>query len=184
MQTVDRHLTVQCLRAIALVAVSLTSMMLLFALFDELAESADRYGLDDALNYLWRTLPRRLEDLLVYSVFIGYLAALGQMAEQGELTALRAAGVSPKRFMRGLAPSMLLCLGIMFSTFIIFAVASIVCCAMLYKYIQHQKVAKQWGDGVRGMRYQTARQTLLALEKMTETHAKNWRPQVRPTCHL
>ena len=112
MQTVDRHLTVQCLRAIALVAVSLTSMMLLFALFDELAESADRYGLDDALNYLWRTLPRRLEDLLVYSVFIGYLAALGQMAEQGELTALRAAGVSPKRFMRGLAPSMLLCLGI------------------------------------------------------------------------
>ena len=115
MQTIDRHLTVQSLRAIALVAGSLTSMMLLFALFDELAESADRYGLDDALNYLWRTLPRRLEELLLYSVFIGYLAALGQLAEQGELTALRAAGVSPQRFLKGLAPSMILCLGLSFA---------------------------------------------------------------------
>ena len=115
MQTIDRHLTVQSLRAIALVAGSLTSMMLLFALFDELAESADRYGLDDALNYLWRTLPRRLEELLLYSVFIGYLTALGQLAEQGELTALRAAGVSPRRFLKGLAPSMILCLGLSFA---------------------------------------------------------------------
>jgi lipopolysaccharide export system permease protein len=115
MQTIDRYLTTQSLRAIALVAASLTSMMLLFALFDELAESADRYGFDDALNYLWRTLPRRLEDLLLYSVFIGYLAALGQLAEQGELTALRAAGVSPQRFMQGLAPSLILCLGLSFA---------------------------------------------------------------------
>ena len=76
------------------------------------------------------------------------------------------------------ALGMVLCLGIMFSTFVIFAIASIVCCAILYKYIQHQKVTKQWGDGVRGMRYQTARQALLSLEKMTETHTKNWRPQV------
>ncbi|GIS20730.1 MAG: hypothetical protein CM15mP120_26460 [Pseudomonadota bacterium] len=36
---------------------------------------------------------------MLYSVCIGYLAALGQLAEQGELTALRAAGVSPKRLL-------------------------------------------------------------------------------------
>ena len=89
MQILDRHLTAHSLRAIALVAASLTSMMLLFAFFDELSESADRYGFDDVLNYLWRTLPRRLEELMLYSVCIGYLAALGQLAEQGELTALR-----------------------------------------------------------------------------------------------
>jgi lipopolysaccharide export system permease protein len=83
MLTIDRYLTGRSLRAIALVAASLTSMMLLFALFDELAEGAERYGFDDALNYLWRTLPRRLDDLLLYSVFIGYLVALGQLAEQG-----------------------------------------------------------------------------------------------------
>ena len=115
MQILDRHLTAHSLRAIALVAASLTSMMLLFAFFDELSESADRYGFDDVLNYLWRTLPRRLEELMLYSVCIGYLAALGQLAEQGELTALRAAGVSPKRLLIGLAPSMLLCLGISFA---------------------------------------------------------------------
>ena len=115
MQTLDRHLTAHSLRAIALVAASLTSMMLLFAFFDELSESADRYGFDDVLNYLWRTLPRRLEELMLYSVCIGYLAALGQLAEQGELTALRAAGVSPTRLLIGLAPSMLLCLGISFA---------------------------------------------------------------------
>ncbi|MEC8071017.1 MAG: LPS export ABC transporter permease LptG, partial [Pseudomonadota bacterium] len=70
MQTLDRHLTAHSLRAIALVAASLTSMMLLFAFFDELSESADRYGFDDVLNYLWRTLPRRLEELMLYSVCI------------------------------------------------------------------------------------------------------------------
>ena len=115
MLTIDRYLTGRSLRAIALVAASLTSMMLLFALFDELAEGAERYGLDDALNYLWRTLPRRLDDLLLYSVFIGYLAALGQLAEQGELTALRAAGTSPARLILGLTPSLLLCLSLSFA---------------------------------------------------------------------
>ena len=115
MLTIDRYLTGRSLRAIALVAASLTSMMLLFALFDELAEGADRYGFDDALNYLWRTLPRRLDDLLLYSVFIGYLAALGQLAEQGELTALRAAGTSPGRLIAALTPSLLLCLSLSFA---------------------------------------------------------------------
>ena len=115
MLTIDRYLTGRSLRAIALVAASLTSMMLLFALFDELAEGAERYGLDDALNYLWRTLPRRLDDLLLYSVFIGYLAALGQLAEHGELTALRAAGTSPARLILGLTPSLLLCLSLSFA---------------------------------------------------------------------
>ena len=115
MLTIDRYVTGRSLRAIALVATSLTSMMLLFALFDELAEGAERYGLDDALNYLWRTLPRRLDDLLLYSVFIGYLAALGQLAEQGELTALRAAGTSPGRLVGALTPSLLLCLSLSFA---------------------------------------------------------------------
>ena len=39
MLTIDRYLTGRSLRAIALVAASLTSMMLLFALFDELAKA-------------------------------------------------------------------------------------------------------------------------------------------------
>jgi len=73
---------------------------------------------------------------------------------------------------------MCLCLGIMFSTFLIFAIASIVVCCVLWKYIQYRKVAKHWGDGMRGMRYQTARQMLLSLERLSSVHTKNWRPQV------
>ena len=37
----------------------------------------------------------------------------------------------------------------------------------------------QWGDGLKGMRYQQARKALEELEKLDgQTHIKNWRPQV------
>ena len=55
---------------------------------------------------------------------------------------------------------------------------SIVVVALLYKYIQYRKVPKQWGDGMRGMRSQVARQMLLSLERLNSTtHVKNWRPR-------
>ena len=73
---------------------------------------------------------------------------------------------------------MLLCLTIMFTTFFEFAIASIAVVSVLYKYIEYRKVTKQWGDGMRGLRMQTARQTLLSLEKLSTVHTKNWRPQV------
>ena len=37
----------------------------------------------------------------------------------------------------------------------------------------------QWGDGLKGMRYQQARKALQELEKLDgQEHIKNWRPQV------
>jgi len=39
-------------------------------------------------------------------------------------------------------------------------------------------VSAHWGDGLRGLRYQRARQTLLVLEKFDLSHTKNWRPQI------
>ena len=63
MQTIDRHLTVQSPRYSS-GSGQPDQHDVVVCLIDELAESADRYDLDDALNYLWRTLLRRLEELL------------------------------------------------------------------------------------------------------------------------
>eukprot|EP00964_Phaeocystis_antarctica_P037047 scaffold21164_cov52-Phaeocystis_antarctica.AAC.3 len=77
----------------------------------------------------------------------------------------------------------------------------------LYLYIQLRKVEAQWGDGLKGMRYQQARKAnpnpnpnpkpnpnpnpnpnqarkaLQELEKLDgQEHIKNWRPQVRLPC--
>ncbi|KAL1510624.1 hypothetical protein AB1Y20_006925 [Prymnesium parvum] len=71
-----------------------------------------------------------------------------------------------------------LCLFIMFSTSFIIAIVACCVVALIYKYIEFQKVKVQWGDGTRGLRYQRARQALLQLEKLTTVHVKNWRPQV------
>lgn len=71
-----------------------------------------------------------------------------------------------------------LCLFIMFATQWYVALIAISVVACLYKYIEYQKVAAHWGDGMRGMRFQRARQALLELEKIDAMHTKNWRPQV------
>ena len=53
----------------------------------------------------------------------------------------------------------------------------------LYLYIQLRKVEAQWGDGLKGMRYQQARKALQELEKLDgQEHIKNWRPQVLLPC--
>ena len=80
-----------------------------------------------------------------------------------------------------------LCLFIMFASefnrFCAIPVGVILLICVLYKYIEHRKVAAQWGDSMRGLRYQRARNALLELEKLGEVrHTKNWRPQVLLFC--
>ena len=65
-----------------------------------------------------------------------------------------------------------LCLFIMFASefnrFCAIPLGVIVLICVLYKYIEHRKVAAQWGDSMRGLRYQRARNALLELEKLGE----------------
>ena len=80
-----------------------------------------------------------------------------------------------------------LCLFIMFASefnrFCAIPLGVIVLICVLYKYIEHRKVAAQWGDSMRGLRYQRARNALLELEKLGEMrHTKNWRPQLLLFC--
>ena len=80
-----------------LVLVALSGLTLSFSLLDELNKDHANYGFNEALRFLLLTMPRRIEELMPYGIFIGLLLVLGNMAESGELTAFRAAGVSPWR---------------------------------------------------------------------------------------
>ncbi|MEM9622218.1 MAG: LPS export ABC transporter permease LptG [Pseudomonadota bacterium] len=112
MKTINRYLVRQANRTIFVIVMALLSLMSLFGLYEELDESEATYGFLDSVSFIVATIPRRLDELLVYGVFLGYLVALGRFAETHELTAMRAAGMSPWRILLALAPSLLLWISI------------------------------------------------------------------------
>ena len=116
MTLLDRYITRQANASILAVLASLLGLITLFALFEELDEAEVVYGFAEALNYIIKTTPRRLDEILVYALFIGYLVTLGRLAETNELTILRVSGMSVRRICLALAPSMVLWLGISIST--------------------------------------------------------------------
>lgn len=111
----DRYLTHKCLLGILLVMAVLSGLTLSFALIDELNKDHENYGFSEAMRFLLLTMPRRIEELMPYGIFIGLLLVLGNMAEGGELTAFRAAGVSPWRLVTALLPTLLLVLLVNFA---------------------------------------------------------------------
>ena len=77
-----------------------------------------------------------------------------------------------------------LCVFIMFFTAPLPAVGAILIVGLLYAYISIKKVESQWGDGLRGLRFEGARRALQDLETLSGgTHTRNWRPQVRARAH-
>lgn len=112
MTVLDRYITGQANRSIAAVLLSLLSLITLFALFEELDEQEVTYGLYEVLSYIAKTTPRRLDEILVYGIFLGYLIALGRLAETNELTICRTTGMSTTRICMALAPSLILWLAI------------------------------------------------------------------------
>jgi hypothetical protein len=48
---------------------------------------------------------------------------------------------------------------------------------ILYKYIEKAGIKKNWGDSIKGLQFQSAKESLLSLEDYP-THSKNWRPQL------
>lgn len=111
---VDRYITSQTMKSISVVVVALLALVSLFALFEELDERSATYGLHEAFLYILKTSPRRLDEILVYGVFLGALIALGRLAETHELTVLRVSGMSPLRLLLALVPSIVIWLLISF----------------------------------------------------------------------
>lgn len=96
-------------RADRLIAMSVIGMVLIVWLvlvgFDTLTHflrelgdvGKDGYSMPDAVVYIAWTVPRRLYEWFGNSALIGALLGLGGLATNGELTALRAAGMSKLR---------------------------------------------------------------------------------------
>ncbi len=108
MSVIDKYIFKLCNAAIITVIGCLLTLTSLFALFEELNESDIAYGFWDAANYILATTPNRVQELLIYSVFLGLLISLGRLAESNELTILRTSGWSPLKILVALMPTILI----------------------------------------------------------------------------
>ena len=86
----------------------LLTVVTLFTAMDEVRDATAGYTARHMLLFLLYSTPRRICDLTPYAVFVGALAGLGVLARYGEITVLRAAGVSTARlFVATAAPALL-----------------------------------------------------------------------------
>ena len=91
----DRYLFLQVLAGTILVLLVLVSLDAFISFINELDDvGRGHYGHLQAALYILFTLPRRLYEYAPTSILIGGLLSLGGMAGHGELTAIRAAGLS------------------------------------------------------------------------------------------
>jgi lipopolysaccharide export system permease protein len=107
MKTIDRYITGHALRTTSAVIFVLVSLISLFALLEEFDDSEAAYGAQEAFKYILQTMPRRLDEIVVYGLFLGYLIALGQLAETNELTICRISGMSTLRLLLALTPTLI-----------------------------------------------------------------------------
>jgi lipopolysaccharide export system permease protein len=98
MTLLERYIAVAALRALGVVCAGMTSLFSLLELVDQLHDvGKGQYRLIDALVYVLLTAPARLLQLMPAAMLLACLFALGALATRGELTAMRAGGVSPGR---------------------------------------------------------------------------------------
>lgn len=93
MSVLARHVALRVLLSAGLVLLAVVAVLTLVDLIDEArAVRAGGYTFADALLTILLTTPQRVYETLPVSVFIGSLLGLGQLAADGEMTALRSAG--------------------------------------------------------------------------------------------
>ena len=93
MSVLARHVALRVLLSAGLVLLAVVAVLTLVDLIDEArAVRAGGYSFADALLTILLTTPQRVYETLPVSVFIGSLLGLGQLAADGEMTALRSAG--------------------------------------------------------------------------------------------
>lgn len=112
-------------RAVIMPALALAGILLLLdgliSFVLELESLRNDYQVWQALQYVVTTMPRKLADFLPLAILLGALVGLGLLANSGELTVMRAAGVSSQRItVYVLRPSVvLLCGGLLIAEFVV-----------------------------------------------------------------
>ncbi len=97
MKILDYYLAATVTVAIALVIFGLLGILTLFSTMDEMDNIGGGYNFLGVISYIAYTTPRRFYDLIPYCSFIGCLLGLGVLANNSELTIIRASGVSVLR---------------------------------------------------------------------------------------
>ncbi len=95
MRTLDRYIGLTVAKSIGLVLLVLLSLFTFITFADELSKTGNgNYGTWDAAEYAIVTIPRMVYQLFPATALIGSMVGLGILANNSELTAMRAAGVS------------------------------------------------------------------------------------------
>jgi lipopolysaccharide export system permease protein len=95
---VDRLVAMAVLSSVALTWLTIVGFDAFRIFIGELNDVGQgQYTLSKAVTYVLLTIPRRCYEMFSYSALIGGLIGLGALAGSGELTALRAAGLSKFR---------------------------------------------------------------------------------------
>ena len=95
---VDRLVAIAVLSSVALTWLTIVGFDAFRIFIGELNDvGQNQYTLTKAITYVLLTVPRRCYEMFSYSALIGGLLGLGGLAGSGELTALRAAGLSKLR---------------------------------------------------------------------------------------
>jgi len=97
-KTLDWYLLKTCLSYIGITLLLFVSLDGLFSFMSELESVGEgSYSVTSALIYVLLTLPRRAHELFSTSALIGTVMAMGQLAQNSEIVAMRACGYSKVR---------------------------------------------------------------------------------------
>ncbi len=95
MKKIDRYIGNTVLAGILIVLLALVGLFTFFGFIDEVDDiGKQRYGLLEAIEYVALEIPRHIYDLFPTAALLGSLLGLGMLANNNELTVMRAAGVS------------------------------------------------------------------------------------------
>ena len=94
---ISRYVKVRALFAITAAVMALWMLKLIFAYLSELDSLKDSYTYLDALRYIFYTAPEALENYMAIGALLGAVIGLGLLANNSELVAIRAAGISNLR---------------------------------------------------------------------------------------
>ncbi|OGT33403.1 MAG: LPS export ABC transporter permease LptG, partial [Gammaproteobacteria bacterium RBG_16_51_14] len=109
MRILDRYIGKTLLRTTLIALLVLMAIFAFFSLIDQLEETGrGHYGLLQAIEYVVLTMPRLACELFPIAAVIGSMAAIGLLIRSGELTVIRAAGVSQLRIAYALCKTGLL----------------------------------------------------------------------------
>jgi len=95
MKVINRYIGIEMLKSTSMALLFLLSLVLVITFADEIDDMGEgQYGLLEIFKYLALIAPRNFYELMPAAALLGALLTLGGMANNFELTAMRAAGIS------------------------------------------------------------------------------------------